>query len=62
MDIEPLVEGFGVDYRRADSAQELLDALAELAEFAVGITVVEARVSRNTRRALHQEISSKNEF
>ena len=62
VDIEPLVEGFGVDYRRADSAQELLDALAELAEFAVGITVVEARVSRNTRRALHQEISSKNEF
>lgn len=62
VDIEPLIEGFGVDYRRADSAQELLDTLAELAEFAVGITVVEARVARDTRRALHAEISSKNAY
>ena len=62
MDIVPLIEGFGVDYRRADSARELLDTLAELAEFAVGITVVEARVARDTRRGLHAEISSKNAF
>lgn len=62
VDIEPLVEGFGVDYRRADTAQELLDTLAELAEFAVGITVVEARVNRWSRRAMHKEISSKNAF
>lgn len=62
VEIEPLIEGFGLDYRRADTAQELLDTLAELAEFAVGITVVEARVNRQSRRALHQEISSKNAF
>ncbi|HLR48819.1 MAG TPA: 2-succinyl-5-enolpyruvyl-6-hydroxy-3-cyclohexene-1-carboxylic-acid synthase [Corynebacterium sp.] len=62
VEIEPLIEGFAVDYRRADTAQELLDTLAELAEFAVGITVVEARVDRATRRALHAEIASKNAF
>ena len=62
VEIEPVIEGFAVDYRRADTAQELLDTLAELAEFAVGITVVEARVDRATRRALHAEIASKNAF
>ncbi|MFH0411044.1 2-succinyl-5-enolpyruvyl-6-hydroxy-3-cyclohexene-1-carboxylic-acid synthase [Corynebacterium sp. L4756] len=62
VDIEPIVEGLGLDYRRADTAQELLDTMAELAEFAVGITVVEARVNRSSRRALHEEISSKNAF
>ncbi len=59
VDIEALCQAYGVDYRRADSAQELLDTLAELKEFAVGITVVEARTTREKLRALHADLRSK---
>ncbi|APT91850.1 2-succinyl-5-enolpyruvyl-6-hydroxy-3-cyclohexene-1-carboxylate synthase [Corynebacterium phocae] len=59
VDIEQLVGAYGVDYRRAESTQELLDTLAELKERSVGITVVEAIAARRTRRALHAEIAAK---
>lgn len=58
-DLEQLVGAFGHDYRRADSLPELLETLGELAETAAGITVVEARTTRATRRALAADIASK---
>ena len=59
VDIEALVGAYGAEYRRAESAQELLDTLAQLKEYSTGITVVEAVTTRTTRRALHAELSSK---
>ncbi|QPK79444.1 2-succinyl-5-enolpyruvyl-6-hydroxy-3-cyclohexene-1-carboxylic-acid synthase [Corynebacterium lizhenjunii] len=56
VDIEQLVGAFGVDYRRVESAQELLDVLAELKEYSVGMVVVDARTTRTTRRELHQQL------
>lgn len=58
-DIESLTRAFGHDYRRAETLPELLDVLGELAETAAGITVVEARTTRATRRALAADIAAK---
>lgn len=56
--IEPLCEGFGVEYRRADNVTELAELLAEHAEVpATGITVVEARVDRAWRREMEKKIA-----
>ena len=57
MVIAALAEAYGHDYRRADSAQELLDTLAELKEMSPGITIVEARTKRDTLRALHAKLA-----
>ena len=57
-DIESLVHGYGADYRRAETPQELLDVLAELKEYSAGVTVVEARTTRETRRGLNAAIRS----
>ncbi len=57
--IGKLCEAYGADYREANSAQELLDLLAELKETSTGITVVDARTTRGTRRALHAELAAK---
>lgn len=57
VDIAALAEAYGHDYRRADSAQELLDTLAELKEMSPGITIVEARTSRDNLRALHAKLA-----
>lgn len=54
--LEAVVEAYGHEYRRADSAQELLDTLAELKEYSAGITVVEARTDRTKLRELHTEL------
>lgn len=59
VDIEALVGAYGAEYRRAESAQELLDVLAELKEYSTGITVVEARTQRDTRRRMHAELKAK---
>ncbi|MDY3127388.1 MAG: 2-succinyl-5-enolpyruvyl-6-hydroxy-3-cyclohexene-1-carboxylic-acid synthase [Corynebacterium sp.] len=57
--IAALAEAVGVEHRRVDTAQELLDTLAELAEYSPGIVIVEARTSRATRRAMHEELNAK---
>ncbi|MGV3207183.1 2-succinyl-5-enolpyruvyl-6-hydroxy-3-cyclohexene-1-carboxylic-acid synthase [Corynebacterium sp. 11266D000AW] len=57
-DIESLVRGYGADYRRTETPQELLDVLAELKEYSAGVTVVEARTTRETRRGLNAAIRS----
>lgn len=58
-DIESITRGFGADYRRAETAQELLDTLAQLKETSTGITVVEAITTRQTRRKLQELIYAK---
>lgn len=59
VNIEELASAYGARYRRAESAQQLLDILAELKEHSAGITVVEALTRRDTRRALHGELAAK---
>ena len=57
--VAKLAEAFGADYREANTAQELLDTLAELKETSAGVTVVEAHTTRETRRQLQAEITAK---
>jgi 2-succinyl-5-enolpyruvyl-6-hydroxy-3-cyclohexene-1-carboxylate synthase len=48
-----LCEGFGVPHREVTTLQELLDALVDQRE---GLTVIEARTTRATRRELHEAL------
>lgn len=57
--IADLAEAFGADYRETNTAQELLDTLAELKEYSTGITIVEAHTTRSTRRALSAALAAK---
>lgn len=59
VDFAALADAVGIDHRRAESAQELLDTLAELKEGSPGIVLVEAVCDRATRRALHAELTAK---
>ena len=45
--------GFGVAHREVTELRELLDALAEPHD---GLTVIEARTTRATRRAMHEAL------
>ncbi len=55
-DLESLCTGYGVSYRAADTLRELLDALLDTVEVSSGLTVIEARTTRTTRRALHEQL------
>ena len=56
MDVEKLAEAYGADYRRAETLAELHEVLLELESQPNPITVVEARTTRATRRALAQRL------
>ena len=58
VDIAAICEGYGLSYQRAESPQELLDALAAQTEFPEPILVIEAATTRATRRQLHQAIDA----
>ncbi|WP_454979430.1 2-succinyl-5-enolpyruvyl-6-hydroxy-3-cyclohexene-1-carboxylic-acid synthase [Corynebacterium propinquum] len=58
VDIAAICEGYGLSYQRAESPQELLDALASQTEFPEPILVIEAATTRTTRRELHQAIDT----
>ncbi|WP_448858288.1 2-succinyl-5-enolpyruvyl-6-hydroxy-3-cyclohexene-1-carboxylic-acid synthase [Corynebacterium propinquum] len=58
VDIAAICEGYGLSYQRAESPQELLDALAAQTEFPEPILVIEAATTRTTRRELHQAIDT----
>ena len=58
VDIAAICEGYGQSYQRAESPQELLDALAAQTEFPEPILVIEAATTRTTRRQLHQAIDT----
>ena len=56
-DIAGLCQAYHVDYLRADSLEELQRALESTTDAAAGITVIEARTVRDTRRALHAALN-----
>ena len=56
VDVEKLAEAYGADYRRAETLAELHEVLLELESQPNPITVVEARTTRATRRALAQRL------
>ena len=58
-DVGKLAEAYEADYREVTTPQELLDTLAELKEYSTGITVVEAKTTRATRRALNEKLTAK---
>ncbi|AGF71475.1 2-succinyl-5-enolpyruvyl-6-hydroxy-3-cyclohexene-1-carboxylic-acid synthase [Corynebacterium halotolerans] len=55
-DIASLCAGYGVNHREATTLRELLDALLDTTEVPAGLTVIEARTTRVTRRALHEQL------
>lgn len=58
VDIAAICEGYGLSYQRAESPQELLEALAAQTEFPESLLVIEAATTRATRRQLHQAIDA----
>lgn len=56
IDIAPLAEAYGVEYRRAEDLAEFIDALMDTVEAPAPITVIEARTTRATRRALAERL------
>lgn len=55
-EIADLCSAYGVEYVQADSVISLIEALQET-EDAGGFTVIEARTSRATRRAMHEALA-----
>ena len=51
-----LCAGYGVDHRAVTTLPELIDALLDTTEVPAGFTVIEARTTRTTRRALHARL------
>ena len=58
VNISDLCDAYGVDYRRANTLQELLMELEDTIEIP-GFTVIEALTVRDTRRALQRELTAK---
>lgn len=56
VEIADLCSAYGVEYVQADSVISLIEALQET-EDAGGFTVIEARTSRATRRAMHEALA-----
>lgn len=51
-----LCAGYGVDHREVTTLPELIDALLDTTDVPAGLTVIEARTTRTTRRALHEQL------
>lgn len=58
-DLAALCEGYGVEHREVGTLRELIDALLDTTEAPAGLQVIEARVVRDTRRALHRQLQEK---
>lgn len=56
--IEDLCAGYGVTYQRAESLQELIEALVDAIDGPPEFRVIEAVTTRANRRELHQTITS----
>lgn len=56
-ELENIARGYGANYRRAETLAELHQVLLECEAEPDGITVVEARTIRTTRRALAQRLN-----
>lgn len=59
VELADLCAGYGVDHREVGSLPELIDALLDTTEFATGLSVIEARITRQTRRELHRQLQEK---
>lgn len=57
--ISDICAGYGINHQEVTSLQELIDALVETAEVPSGMTIIEARTTRTTRRALHAALQEK---
>lgn len=58
VDLEALAQAYGVQFHRAETLQELIEALIDTTD-AAGFHLIEARTTRATRRALHQELQER---
>lgn len=56
LEIAALCDAYDTNYRRADDLRELIEILNDLIDKPDGITVVEARTTRETRRALDEQL------
>ncbi|SDM08776.1 2-succinyl-5-enolpyruvyl-6-hydroxy-3-cyclohexene-1-carboxylate synthase [Corynebacterium mycetoides] len=56
VDIESIARAYSVEYARAESLPQLIDALLDAQEAPAPITVIEARTTRATRRDLAQRL------
>lgn len=54
MDLEAIAQAYDVSYVRADSLAQLIDALTD--DALAPITLIEARTTRTTRRALAERL------
>lgn len=59
VEIAELCAGYGVDHREVSTLPELIDALLDTTEFATGLSVIEASITRDTRRELHRQLQEK---
>lgn len=57
VNLASLCDAYGVRHIAVDKPQDLLDTLADLKEESPGVTVVEARTTRETRRALNKALN-----
>ncbi|APT83970.1 2-succinyl-5-enolpyruvyl-6-hydroxy-3-cyclohexene-1-carboxylic-acid synthase [Corynebacterium aquilae] len=57
--IAALCDAYGITHHKAENLRELIDALIDTTDIGDGITVIEAVVTRDTRRALHQALAQK---
>ncbi|QGU06387.1 2-succinyl-5-enolpyruvyl-6-hydroxy-3-cyclohexene-1-carboxylate synthase [Corynebacterium occultum] len=58
-DLAALCAGYGVAHREVGTLRELIDALLDTTESPAGYQVIEARITRGTRRALHRQLKEK---
>ena len=57
-DLEAISAGYGADFRRVEGVHELIHALLDATEEAAGLTVIEARTTRATRRDLDAALTA----
>lgn len=58
VEIADLCDAYGIDYVEATDVRSLIEALQD-AQDAGGFTLIEARTTRQTRRAMHQALNKK---
>lgn len=58
VDIASLCQAYGIEHREVSGLQELIEALIDTTDLG-GFTVIEARTTRETRRAMHEALAKK---
>ena len=58
VDIASLCQAYGIEHREVSGLQELIEALIDTTDLG-GFTVIEARTTRETRRAMHESLAKK---